>query len=104
MTGQIKDATRSFVSDDSPRMRNYSGMLGRISLAELKVYLAEHAPDTPDDEVMLNWATVSWEDDATPDELAKRVEWRRRRAERLEAWERETLARLLTKYPQEGTS
>jgi len=101
VSGEIKkDSTRSFVSQDSTKMRNYSGMLGRVSLAELKEFLAERAPGIPDEEVMVNWSTVTWEDEATPEELEKREERRRYQEQRKEEWELKMLAQLLEKHPQ----
>jgi hypothetical protein len=123
---EFREPNRSWVShdDDSP-MRNYMGMSGRISVASLLAHMATIAPRVRPEEMMLNWATVVWEDESTDEEQAKRREWvqrqakrrewvqrqaeRRewvqRQAERTEEWERKTYARLSEKFatPSEPT-
>ncbi|MCW2165387.1 hypothetical protein B0I12_002542 [Microbacterium hydrothermale] len=73
-------------------------MKHRIPLSELIDYVQEHARDVPLSEIMLNWATVSWQDEATPEEIAVWQDKEKRKAEARERWERETLAKLTAKY------
>jgi hypothetical protein len=96
--GQHTSMVRSWVSKDSDRRRVYSGMIGRLSLAELRAFLDEHAPGVPDDQVMLNYATVVWETDPTEDELTQREQQRRRQAERQTEWERGMYEKLKAKF------
>jgi hypothetical protein len=96
--GQHTSMVRSWVSKDSNRRRVYSGMMGRLSLAELRTFLDEQASSVPDDQVMLNYATVVWETDPTDEELAQREQQKRRQAERQAEWERSMYEKLKAKF------
>lgn len=72
-------------------------MKHQITLADLIAYVKDEAR-VPFDQVRVNWATVSWEDAATPEEIEAWQEREAKKAERTEAWERATLAKLTEKY------
>lgn len=93
------EVQRSIISRDNEDERKcYMGMHGRVSVASLLAHLATIEPDLKPEQMMLNFATVTWTSPATEEERAARAEQRRRADERTEAWERETLVRLKKKY------
>lgn len=83
------------------RVSIYVHMPGRFALSALLAYLEEKAPGIPLDQVGVNFGTLQWVEDATPEELAAWEESDRHHAERKEKWERETLVRLKAKYEGE---
>lgn len=90
---------RSWVSDEEDSdMRNYLGMKGRVSMADVLRHFAERYPHVRPDDIQINFGTVVWEDRPTHVEIADREAWRKKKADRLEEWERSTLARLKEKY------
>lgn len=52
----------------------------------------------PASQVIVHGASLSWERPPTEEEKQQTADYNRRRAEHLEKWERETLARLKEKY------
>lgn len=94
--GTIKRTHPKTFSGD--RRHSYVGMEGRVGLADLLRFVEENAPTLTYDEIGLNWMTVVWEDDATPEEVAEQTERTAEQKRRLEAWERRTLADLIAKY------
>ena len=95
-TGEIRRTKQRLWADD--KRHNYVGVDGRISVPALLTHLSETIPDVPLDEVFLNWTTLVWIDDATPEELAQQAARKAKEAAKLEEWERETLDRLSAKY------
>lgn len=103
----LLDRTRTWESGaaDSPMICR-AALSGSVPLPELVVWLNEHVLDRPHVRVdpggvTLNFATVTWPEPPTDEEVAARVEHERVRAERHAAWERETYARLRAKFKDE---
>lgn len=96
--GRFRGPRWTWESRGSSTRNGYLAMEGRISLAELTAHMAEVAPHAGPNDLMLNWATVVWQREATAEELEERAEAHRRWQERHEAWERETYARLKAKF------
>lgn len=98
---KLREIRWTWASKDSNVRNGYLAMDGRMTLAELIERMTEVAPGVPLEEININWATVVWSRPATPEEEAERAEQRRRHDQRREAWELETLDRLLAKYRPE---
>lgn len=96
--GELREIRWTWQSKDSNMRNGYLAMDGRMTVAELIEKMAEIAPGVGLDEMQINWATVVWSRPATPEEEAERAEQRRKHDQRHEAWEIETLEKLLTKY------
>lgn len=73
-------------------------MEGRASVADLLAHMAEVAPGVPPEDLMLDFATVTWSRPATAEELAERAAWAAKAQERHAAWERRMVAELSEKY------
>jgi hypothetical protein len=101
-TGTPREIRWTWQSNDNDLRRGYMSVDGRVSIADLIAHMAEVAPGVDLADIEANWATVVWTRQATADELAARAEATRRNEERREAWERETLARLIKKYGRWG--
>lgn len=84
--------------DDHSEMTCYLDMEGRVTLSDLLDHFAENYPHVNTMDLQFNFATVVWDEPATPDDLSRRQEYRAKRAARTEHWERETLSRLKAKY------
>ena len=84
-------------SDDS-QMHCYLGMKGRVPLGELIAHFAEKYPHVDPMTIELNYATATWSEPPTPEDIAQREANRLRHDERQERWERETYDRLKLKY------
>ena len=95
-SGEIR-RTRQHLQDPA-RRHNYVGMHGRVSVTDLLAYLAENAPDSPLDQVFLNWTTVVWVNDATAEELAEHAAREVVRAAKIKEYELAELLRLTVKY------
>lgn len=78
--------------------RNYLGMHGRISVASLLSHMATIAPHVTPDQMLLNFATVTWTDASTPEERDERIARKEAAQARTDAWERETYERLHAKF------
>ena len=85
--------------DDSPR-QIYVAMSGRVSISDLLAYIATVDPNVSPDDLLLNFATVTWQREATDEERAERAAWQRESDAKHEKWERETVVRLAAKYPE----
>lgn len=98
-TGSFKEIRRNIISEaDDDHRSCYMGMDGRVTVADLIDHLQAVAPGKGLDEIGINFATVRWVDDATPEEKQARADWRAANAERREKWERETYERLKAKF------
>ena len=84
-------------TDRRYRRTNYVSMGDHPTLADVVTWARENT-DVPFEEITLNYATMRWEDDATPAEIASWEADQQDRAARTEAWEREHLSKLLEKY------
>lgn len=73
---------------------------GRMSLAALTAHMAEIAPHAGPNDLMLNWATVTWTREATTEELEGRARVHAAWRERHDAWERATYERLKAKFEE----
>lgn len=83
-------------SDPASLRFNYVTIDGTISLTDLIAWATERG--IPFEDLNLNWATIRWTEEPTPEEIeADKVEIERVRANR-ESWERKTLAELKAKY------
>jgi hypothetical protein len=101
MQGRLKPIHYSWTSNRVDARRTaYLPMEGRMSLAELVEHLAELAPGVPPEDIGVNWATVTWERDATPEERAEREARATEHRRRTEEWERAKLVELTAKYGQ----
>jgi hypothetical protein len=85
-------------ADDDSGMRCYLGMQGRVTLRELLEHFAEEYPHVDPMTLALNFATVVWDEPATPEDIAQREAFRAKQADRQERWERDTYARLKAKF------
>lgn len=99
--GRFGEQMVSWVTRDSDRRSVLVHIDGRVSLADLYLYLCDQASDTMADEILVN-GSVRWERDATDDEREQRASWQRKSAERHAAWEREQWALLQEKYGPDG--
>jgi hypothetical protein len=90
--------TRSVYRGVGEVVKSQVTMKHKIPLSELIAYVQENARDVTFDQIHLNWATVSWQDAATPEEIAAWQAREARKAAATEEWERTTLARLTAKY------
>lgn len=98
--GEIQRCWISASNDE--QVKCYEGMRGRVALTTLIEHLAEVAPGIPLDQFGINYATVTWVNQATEDERAKRAEQKARSAERHAKWEQETYERLKAKFEGGG--
>lgn len=96
--GEFRNPRWGWESKDTAVRSGYMAVDGRVSLAELVAHMHQIAPYASLDDIQVNFATVKWTRPGTADEVAEREEQHRRWQERLEKWERETLARLTQKY------
>ena len=80
------------------RRANYVAMDRKVTLAELNAWAAENIPGTPPEDILVNFSTFSWEDDATEEEKDAWDREKAAQAARTERWEREQLAHLTQKY------
>lgn len=104
--GAFKEVRRHWQSSkEDSQISCYLGMQGRITLAALLVHLAEVVPDgTPDDQIGLNFATVTWVDEPTAAERDDRARRNASHDERHAKWERDTYERLKAKFePSAGS-
>lgn len=92
---------RPKTDDADPQMRGrYARMRLEVSVAELVALAAEKGVDPGD--MTVSWPTAHWRSLESPEEVAERLDFKRRQRERVEAWERETYDRLRDKF--EGTA
>jgi hypothetical protein len=99
MKGEFEDIRRHGIGKGKEHLRAcYMGMRGRVTLQELIDHLAIVAPEHALSEFKVNFATVTWEDQATEEELQVQRENDRKNRERHERWEREYYERLKEKY------
>lgn len=84
-------------TDRRYRRTNYVAMQTTVTLADVIAWARQNTGVAPE-EVTLHFSTMRWEDDATVEEIAAWEKEERDRAARAEAWERERLAELFTKY------
>jgi hypothetical protein len=96
--GEFRDIRWTWKSRDNDTRVGYLAVDGRVSLGELVDHLMQVAPHVSVFGLQLNWATVVWERDATPEEIAERRAVQARHDARHEQWERETYARLRAKF------
>ena len=97
--GTFKEIRRSFISKENREQRScYLPMDGRVSLTELIDYLKVTVPHLTLDDFQLNFATVTWVDNATDEEkaidTARQLEAQRKHEE----WERNMYNKLKEKY------
>lgn len=85
-----------FESVDGDIMIHRLAINGTIRIDELTAELARY--DAPD-ELTFGSVNISWKIPATIDAIEEREENIRRRDRERERWERETLAKLIEKYP-----
>lgn len=84
--------------DRNYRRDNFVAMEYHVTVADVLAWLAENAPGIPLDQIIANYATLRWEDDATAEEITTYERQEVARAARTEEWEREQLAKLTEKY------
>ena len=96
--GEPREIRWTWQSRDNDVRVGYLAMDGRMSIAELIERMRTVAPGVALEDMQINWATVVWTRPATAEELAVRRAADARQRERLEQWDRETLARLTEKY------
>lgn len=96
MTWKIKETRRGWASSKHEEIRLYQTMEGRIPIPELIATYEETGVDWR--KVELNYATATWTEPPTQEEVDKQALWDAQSAARTEKWERETLARLTAKY------
>lgn len=85
-------------TDDDPTSC-YLPMSGRVTLGELIDYLHANHPEVKNTRVVeLNFATATWQEPPTAEEMAKRQAWWESKAQKQEDWERRTYERLKAKY------
>lgn len=96
---EFREPSKSWATKDiDSKYVEHMGMSGRISVASLLAHMATIAPGVKPDQMMLNFATVRWERDATAEERGERVAQQARQAASREAWERRTLDELIAKH------
>ena len=88
---------------DEPRMMKRMSSASDLTVSELWQHVVVEKGLDPD-EVKITSTHLKWESPETDAERDQRIEFQRRRDERTEQWERETLARLQAKYPEQVTS
>jgi hypothetical protein len=93
---RLLDTRRTWATKDHTEILCYQGIAGRVLIPELIAAFEEAGVDWR--KVALNFATATWNDLPTDDEIARQSKWDADQRERTERWERETLARLTTKY------
>lgn len=94
-----REPNRSWkAEDDHSGMRCYLGMEGRITIEDIFAHFAEHYPHVDPMKLELNFATATWDEPASPEDIEHRRKQRADYALRQEKWERETLERLTEKY------
>jgi hypothetical protein len=96
--GTFRLLNRTLPTKGSDKRSNYLAMDGRVSVADLLAYMALNHPSVHPSEMMLNFGTLTWVDDATPEELEQMRRWEEERGRKTEEWERATLQRLTEKY------
>ena len=97
--GTFREVQRNWSTKDSDIRSCYLGMEGRITLQNLVDHLTKVCHESVDiGNVLLNFATVKWEEPASEEERAERVQQHKAWERRHEQWERETLAKLKAKY------
>lgn len=84
-------------TDRRTRRHNYVAMDPDTTLADVIAW-AEAYVAVPFTEVRIYFSTFSWEDDATPEEIAEFEAGEQARARRTEKWQREQLATLIARY------
>lgn len=84
--------------DADSQMRCYLGMKNRITLGELIEHFAEKYPHVDPMTLNLNYATATWSEPPTADDLAKREANRVWQAERQARWKADTYAKLKAKF------
>ena len=84
--------------DRTYRRDNWVAMEYHVTVADVLAWLAENVPGVPLDQITANYATLRWEDDATPEEIVAYEKNEAARAARTEEWERKQLATLTAKY------
>jgi heme exporter protein D len=96
--GKPREIRWSWASDDNDLRTGYMAVDGRISIADLIEHMRAVAPGVDVADIQVNWATVVWRRQATPEEIVQRRQAQDRLQARHEEWERKTLARLIGKY------
>jgi hypothetical protein len=96
--GQVRGIRWTWATKGSDLRNGYMTMDGRISLAELIQLMGDVAPGSGFGDIHLNWATVTWQRVATPEELEERAEFDRSQAARREAWEHDMYKKLRAKF------
>lgn len=96
MTWKLSTHRRCWATKAHDLMHIYQGMEGRIPIPELIAAFEEAGVDWR--KVQLNFATATWDEPPTTEEIDAQAERDARQAARTEAWERETLVRLTEKY------
>lgn len=88
---------RDRTADPDPKQRHrWARLKGAHTLAEVLDWA--DAEGLTYDAVRLPWVTLHWESAETTEEVAERVAWQERQAERTAAWERQTYDRLREKF------
>lgn len=100
--GEITNLRWHWESNNNNTRVGYVSCEGRVSLAEIVEHIRAITPEVNPDDIRVNFATVTWTREATPEEIADRRERMHRHDARHEEWERRTLGRLLRKYGQSG--
>lgn len=84
--------------DDDSQMRCYLGMRHRITVGELVEHFAEKYPHVDPMTLNLNYATATWSEPPTSDDLAQREARRADSAQRQARWEADMYAKLKAKF------
>lgn len=94
---ELSEHRRHWISRDNDTEKSvYVGIRGRMPLNDLLAYVDQHGVDRA--KVGVNFATITWVDAATPEEIAERDESNRRADERHAKWERDTYSKLHAKF------
>lgn len=73
-------------------------MEGKVSLSALLDFVNANATNIASEDIFINWGSVTWIDNATPEEIAKLAARKADGKAKLEAYERQKLTELLAKY------
>lgn len=89
-------------ADEDSLMRCYLAMDGRVTIRDLVEHFAENHPAVDPMALRLNFATVTWDEPPTPEDLADRAERNARHDERHARWERQMYEKLKAKFEGES--
>lgn len=94
---ELSEHRRSWISRTNDTEKSvYVSLRGRIPLSDLIAYVDQHRVEHAD--VGVNFATITWVDAATPQEIEERRDHNWRAAERQAEWEAKTYAKLHAKF------